>query len=93
MTEVVVGMRNRLLGEHLGVEASAVAAAVRDHGGSLIRAVEGLRTATGRTLEPFEPPAQHVVDRALAATELLDAERTPDRWNRVKGSFGRRRRR
>lgn len=90
LVEAVLGMRHRLLGEHLGVEPSALAAAVEEHGGSLIRAVESLRTRTGRTLEPFEPPAQHVVDRALAATELLDAERTPDRWNRIKGSFGRR---
>ena len=89
----VLGMRHRLLGEHLGVEPSDVAAAVEEHEGSLIRAVESLRTRSGRTLTPFEPPEQHVVDRALAATELLDAERTPDRWSRVKSSFGRRRRR
>lgn len=93
LVETILGMRHRLLGEHLGVEPSVVAAAVEEHDGSLIRAVESLRTPTGRTLQPFEPPEQHVVDRALAATELLDAERTPDRWSRVKGSFGRRRRR
>ncbi|MDT0276622.1 phospholipase D-like domain-containing protein [Blastococcus goldschmidtiae] len=91
LTEAVLGMRHRLLGEHLGVEPSAVAAAVREHDGSLIRAVESLRNRTGRTLQPFEPPRQHVVDRALAETELLDAERTPDRWGRIKGSFRRRR--
>lgn len=90
LTEVVLGMRDRLLGEHLGVEPSAVAAAVREHGGSLVRAVESLRTPAGRTLEPFEPPRQHVVDRALAETELLDAEHTPDRWQRVRRSFRRR---
>lgn len=90
LTAVVLGMRDRLLGEHLGVEPSAVAAAVEEHDGSLIRAVESLRTATGRTLQPFEPPPQHAVDRALAETELLDAEHTPDRWNRVKRSFLRR---
>jgi phospholipase D1/2 len=86
----VVGTRHRLLGEHLGVEPSAVAAAVQEHDGSLIRAVESLRTATGRTLQPFEPPAQHLVDRALAETELLDPERTPDRWSRIQRSFRRR---
>jgi len=91
LVETVVGMRHRLLGEHLGVEASAVAAAVQEHEGSLIRAVESLRTRTGRTLTPFQPPEQHVVDRALASTELLDAECTPNRWNRARGAFGRRR--
>lgn len=90
LTAAVVGMRDRLLGEHLGVEPSAVAAAVEEHGGSLVRAVDSLRTPTGRTLVPFEPPAQHVVDRVLAETELLDAERTPNRWGRVKRSFLRR---
>ncbi|MGY2128549.1 phospholipase D-like domain-containing protein [Blastococcus sp. SYSU DS0617] len=91
LTAVVVGMRHRLLGEHLGVEPSVVAAAVQEHDGSLIRAVESLRTGTGRTLEPFEPPQQHVVDRALAETELLDAERTPDRRRRIRSWFPRRR--
>lgn len=91
LAATVLGMRDRLLGEHLGVEPSAVAAAVREHGGSLIRAVESLRSRTGRTLEPFEPPAQHVVDRALAETELLDAERTPDRRSRIRRAFRRRR--
>ncbi|WP_346620319.1 phospholipase D-like domain-containing protein [Blastococcus montanus] len=84
---VVVRMRHRLLGEHLGVEPAAVAAAVGASGGSLVRAVDSLRTTTGRSLRPFEPPPQHVVDRALAATELLDAERTPDRWSRVRRTF------
>ena len=93
LTAVVLGMRDRLLGEHLGVEPAVVAAAVQAQEGSLIRAVESLRTRSGRTLTAFQPPEQHVVDRVLAATELLDAERTPDRWSRVKASFGRRRRR
>lgn len=96
LAEVVLGMRHRLLGEHLGVEPTVVAAAVQENGGSLIRAIESLRTRTGRTLAPFEPPPQHVVDRVLAGSELLDAERTPDRWQRIRRSFphrpGRRRR-
>ncbi|TYP87848.1 phospholipase D-like domain-containing protein [Blastococcus xanthinilyticus] len=83
----VLGMRHRLLGEHLGVDPAAVAAAVEASGGSLVRAVDGLRTPEGRSLRPFEPPPQHVVDRVLAETELLDAERTPDRWSRVRRAF------
>ncbi|MCZ2859210.1 phospholipase D-like domain-containing protein [Blastococcus sp. VKM Ac-2987] len=87
LTAAVVGMRDRLLGEHLGVEPAAVTTAIQATGGSLVRAVERLRTPAGRSLRPFEPPAQHVVDRALAATELLDAERTPNRWSRVRRAF------
>ena len=90
VSAVVVGMRDRLLGEHLGVQPATVATAVERAGGSLVRAVDGLVTPVGRSLRPFEPPAQHVVDRALAATELLDAERTPDRWERVRRTFQRR---
>ncbi|MGY2083672.1 hypothetical protein [Blastococcus sp. SYSU DS0539] len=85
--DVAISRTRRLLGEHLGVEPAAVAAAVEASGGSLVRAVESLRTPDGRTLRPFEAPAQHVVDRALAATELLDAERTPDRWSWIRRTF------
>ncbi|CCG05401.1 phospholipase D-like domain-containing protein [Blastococcus saxobsidens] len=87
----LLAIRDRLLGEHLGCTAAAVAAAVEEHDGSLARAVDSLRTPAGRTLRPFEPPAQDVVDRALAATELLDAERTPNRWHRVRRTFAPRR--
>ncbi|MDK3255601.1 phospholipase D-like domain-containing protein [Blastococcus capsensis] len=83
----LLATRDRLLGEHLGVEPATVAAAVEASGGSLVRAVDSLRTTTGRSLRPFEPPPQHVVDRVLAATELLDAERTPNRWRRVQRMF------
>ena len=86
----VLGMRHRLLGEHLGVEPAAVADAVAAHGGSLVRAVESLRRPEGRSLRPFVPPDQNLVDRVLAATELLDAEHTPDRWSRIRRTFLRR---
>lgn len=83
----IVGMRHRLLGEHLGAAPSAVAAALDAHDGSLVRSVESLRRPEGRSLRTFQPPEQNAVERALAATELLDAERTPDRWSRVRRSF------
>ncbi|TQN41161.1 phosphatidylserine/phosphatidylglycerophosphate/cardiolipin synthase-like enzyme [Blastococcus colisei] len=91
LAATVLGMRHRLLGEHLGVEPDAVASAVEAHDGSLVRAVDSLRTPAGRSLRPLEPPEQHVVDRVLAHTELLDPERTPDRWSRVRRAFPRRR--
>ncbi|MGY1669318.1 phospholipase D-like domain-containing protein [Geodermatophilus sp. SYSU D00710] len=89
----VLGMRHRLLGEHLGVDPEEVAAAVERSGGSLVRAIDSLMRPTGRSLVPFEPPDLAPVERLLAETELLDAEHTPNRWRRVKQAFGGRRRR
>jgi phospholipase D1/2 len=87
LAAAVLGMRHRLLGEHLGVEPGAVADAVAAHDGSLVRAVESLLHPEGRSLRPFQPPEQHLVDRVLSATELLDAEHTPNRWSRVRQAF------
>jgi hypothetical protein len=36
---------------------------------------------------PFAPPDLGPVEQALADTELLDAEQTPNRWQRVRHSF------
>jgi phosphatidylserine/phosphatidylglycerophosphate/cardiolipin synthase-like enzyme len=83
----ITGLRDRLLGEHLGVPPEAVAATVAGCGGSLLAAVERLRRQQGRSLVPFTPPALGPVERVLADTELLDAERTPNRWRRVRRSF------
>jgi phosphatidylserine/phosphatidylglycerophosphate/cardiolipin synthase-like enzyme len=83
----ITGLRDRLLGEHLGVPPSAVAEALEACGGSLLRAVESLRRPVGRSLVPFTPPELGPVEQALADTELLDAERTPNRWQRVRHSF------
>ncbi|TFV54736.1 phospholipase [Geodermatophilus sp. DF01-2] len=87
LAAVVTGLRNRLLGEHLGVPPSAVAEALEACGGSLLQAVESLRRPIGRSLVPFTPPDLGAVEQALAGTELLDAERTPNRWQRVRRSF------
>ncbi|WP_100501515.1 phospholipase D-like domain-containing protein [Geodermatophilus chilensis] len=85
----ITGLRDRLLGEHLGVPPAAVADAVEACGGSLLQAVESLRRPLGRSLVPFTPPDLGPVEQALADTELLDAERTPNRWQRVRHSFAR----
>lgn len=83
----VTGLRNRLLGEHLGVPPAAVADAIEACGGSLLQAVETLRRPVGRSLVPFTPPDLGPVEQVLADTELLDAEQTPNRWQRVRRSF------
>jgi phosphatidylserine/phosphatidylglycerophosphate/cardiolipin synthase-like enzyme len=89
----VLGLRHRLLGEHLGVPADTVAAVVAEAGGSLVRAVDGLRREHGRSLVPLDPPELGPVDRTLAETELLDPERTPDRWRQLRSAVVRRRHR
>jgi phosphatidylserine/phosphatidylglycerophosphate/cardiolipin synthase-like enzyme len=83
----ITGLRDRLLGEHLGVPPAAVTEAIETCGGSLLQAVESLRRPVGRSLVPFTPPDLGPVDQALADTEVLDAERTPNRWERVRRSF------
>jgi phosphatidylserine/phosphatidylglycerophosphate/cardiolipin synthase-like enzyme len=87
----IVGFRDRLLGEHLGAKAEDVAAAVSETG-SLVRGIERLMRPTGRSFAAFEPPDLGPVDLKLAETELLDPEKTPNRWRRVRRFFGHRRR-
>ena len=91
LAATIVGIRDRLLAEHLGCEPDDVAAAVAATD-SLVRGIERLRRPTGRSLVPFEPPELGPVDRALAETELMDPEKTPNRWRRVERFFARRRR-
>ena len=83
----IVGLRDRLLAEHLGRTPEEVADAVAATG-SLVRGIERLRRPTGRSLVVFDPPDLGPVDRALAESQLLDAERTPDRWRRVRRFAG-----
>ena len=91
LAATISGVRDRLLGEHLGVPPDAVTAAIA-RTGSLVRAIEGLRRPTGRSLADFEPPDLGAVDLKLAESELLDPEKTPNRWRRVRRFFGNRRR-
>lgn len=65
-------LRDRLLAEHLGVTAEAVAAAV-DGEGSLIAAIEALR-GDGRSLRPYQIPDLQDVEKWLADNQVLDPE-------------------
>jgi phosphatidylserine/phosphatidylglycerophosphate/cardiolipin synthase-like enzyme len=87
----IVGFRDRLLAEHLDCTPDDVAAAIADTG-SLVRGIERLRRPTGRSLVPFEPPELGPVDQALAESEVMDPQKTPNRWRRVERFFARRRR-
>ena len=68
----IAAIRDRLLGEHLGVEPGAVARKLSETG-SLIAAIDKLRRE-GRSLQPFEPDPPTVLQQKLADDELLDPE-------------------
>ena len=91
LAATVLGVRDRLLGEHLDVAPEEVAAAVQRAGGSLIAAIEELRRPAGRSLVPFVAPDLGPGGQFLADSQILDAERTPNRWQRIRRAFGRRR--
>jgi uncharacterized membrane protein YdjX (TVP38/TMEM64 family) len=68
-------LRNRLLGEHLGVAPQRVADALREHG-SLIGTIEALRRdAKGRSLDPLEPRISDDVDALVPDAAVIDPER------------------
>ncbi|WP_456599267.1 phospholipase D-like domain-containing protein [Blastococcus sp. SYSU DS0616] len=91
LADTIVAFRDRLIAEHLGCAPEEVTAAIADTG-SLVRGIERLRRPTGRSLVPFEPPQLGPADRALAESEVMDPEKTPNRWRRVERFFARRRR-
>ncbi len=71
--EVISGIRNDLLAEHLATSIDKVVAAIADTG-SLIAAVEQLRGG-GKTLVPFEPSEPNKVEKLVADKELLDPDK------------------
>jgi phosphatidylserine/phosphatidylglycerophosphate/cardiolipin synthase-like enzyme/uncharacterized membrane protein YdjX (TVP38/TMEM64 family) len=69
----IAGLRDRLLGEHLGVAPDRVARALAETG-SLIAAVDRL-SGLPRTLVPLEDATPGWIDQALPETPLVDLER------------------
>jgi phosphatidylserine/phosphatidylglycerophosphate/cardiolipin synthase-like enzyme len=70
--ETIAGLRDRLLGEHLGLAPASVQARIGREG-SLIAAIEALRRE-GRSLRPYQVPVLNGVETWLADNELLDPE-------------------
>ena len=60
-----------LLAEHLDCEPDAVGAAWRERG-SLVDAIEDLRTSRGRSLHPIEPLPLDPLEHVLADSRVLD---------------------
>lgn len=70
----ILSFRNTLVAEHLDTESARVADVLVQHGGSLIRSIETLRSPTGRTLMELEMP-EPGKGQSLSESELLDPER------------------
>ena len=80
----IVALRNDLVAEHLGETTDRVVAAIEGSSGSLVTAIERLRS-DGRSLVPFEPPPlNEVAERVLAESALLDPERPTSRWRALR---------
>jgi phosphatidylserine/phosphatidylglycerophosphate/cardiolipin synthase-like enzyme/uncharacterized membrane protein YdjX (TVP38/TMEM64 family) len=73
----IAGLRNRLLGEHLGTDPQAVGAEIARHDGRLIAAIEALKHP-GRTLEPIEPRVPPEIDALVPASAVVDPEQPMD---------------
>jgi uncharacterized membrane protein YdjX (TVP38/TMEM64 family) len=71
--EAITGLRQRLLAEHLGVEAGDIAAAEAEHD-SLIAAIESL-SGGERSLEPLSTDLPAEVDEWVPESTLIDPEK------------------
>ena len=69
----IARMRNRLIGEHLGLSADAVAAGLESCGS--LRDLVDERAAKARTLLPMEPPGATTEPLSEALAPLADPER------------------
>ncbi|NNH33727.1 hypothetical protein C9413_31440, partial [Rhizobium sp. SEMIA 4085] len=77
--QVIATLRNRLLGEHLGVPAQAVQQAMEDSGG-LHAAIDALTQPEARSLQPLDPRLIPELDAVTQDNAVFDPERpiSPD---------------
>ncbi len=71
---VIRSVRDDLVREHLDVTAAELGARLRAHAGSLLAAIESLRSDEGRSLRAFDPESIAEDDSPLAESDLLDPE-------------------
>jgi phosphatidylserine/phosphatidylglycerophosphate/cardiolipin synthase-like enzyme len=77
----IAEIRNDLLAEHLGCEASEIARIV-ERSGSLIEAISLLRKS-GRTLRDYQIPDLNSVQEWLADNDILDPDGPDDDYARI----------
>ena len=77
LRRAIAGLRERLLGEHLGVSAAEIANAMREQN-SLHEAIGSLQFAEGRRLCITEPLLDATIDALTPEHEVLDPEHPLD---------------
>jgi len=75
-SEIIAGVRNSLLAEHLGVTRQDVAKSI-EREGSLIRGIESLR-GNARTLEPTPVDIDPDIDALVPDSAMIDPEQPMD---------------
>jgi phosphatidylserine/phosphatidylglycerophosphate/cardiolipin synthase-like enzyme len=70
----IVALRDKLIGEHVGLSGEEMAEAIAAAGGSILRAVEA-SNCNGRCLKPFSAMKEKGPDRNFFGTWLLDPAR------------------
>lgn len=75
MRASIIGLRRRLLSEHLDVDEATVDEALSEH--SFLSAVRALASENGRSLREFDRATVDGEDNVLAENALMDPERTP----------------
>lgn len=70
--EVILGLRDNLLAEHLDLPVDRVRQVVAERG--LVAAIEQLRDKPGKTLRPYATPDLNEVQAWLAENKILDPE-------------------
>lgn len=77
--DIIVGVRNRLLAEHMGVDQDLLNAAVRETG-SLIAAIDRLRKTAGRRLVDLPADDPSLTEQAFAALRIADPGNPGEAW-------------
>jgi phospholipase D1/2 len=83
----IAAIRDDLLAEHLGTDCAAVRDALARHGGSLTAAVDDL-VGEGRSLVPYEADDPNLFEEGMAENGVLDPERPPRLWRRLRKGLG-----
>ncbi|PWC34766.1 phospholipase [Azospirillum sp. TSO35-2] len=79
VSAAIVGVRDRLVAEHMGVACGRLAAAVRGTG-SLIAAMDRLQKPAGRRLVPLPVDDPSLTEQAFAALRIADPDRPEEAW-------------
>ncbi|HET7412045.1 MAG TPA: phospholipase D-like domain-containing protein, partial [Pararhizobium sp.] len=91
--QTITDIRNDLLAEHFGTTKELIAEAIERAGGSLIAALEVLMAARSglpeKTLKPIVVAENGVFDGMVAELWVLDPDRPPVSWHRLRRFFRR----